>query len=53
MVSRYAVIAFWSLCLLKACQAIIFILKREFMLVGWLAVYILSYVIFLDIRNSF
>jgi chitin synthase len=26
-------------------QAIIFILKREFMLVGWMIVYILSYVV--------
>jgi len=26
-------------------QAIIFILKREFMLVGWMIVYIMSYVV--------
>lgn len=27
-------------------QALIFILKREFMLIGWMVVYILSYVLF-------
>ncbi len=26
-------------------QALIFILKREFMLIGWMVVYILSYVL--------
>jgi chitin synthase len=39
-------IAIIMLAVVYGLQAIIFILKREFMLVGWMVVYIASYVFF-------
>jgi hypothetical protein len=42
MVSRYALIVVLVAYLILHNQAIIFVVKREFMLIGWMVIYILS-----------